>query len=273
MIRILRELETYVSFLNEINQDPDCSDPHLLTEEQKQCNLWDAVEEQSDLVLGVFEGERMTGFFVFVVLPEERYLEMIVGLSRSDSAWKEILDLLSACYPGYRADFVFNPRNELAKKLLAERNAAFDTVQRRMTLDDFCREQDNTGILPLSEQFFSEYAALHSKDVYWTAEKVFRAPEQFHVFLAIEQGHVAGYVDFTHGNDENEIYDILVRESSRRRGWGRKLMAAALAENYPKEMLLFVDADNDPALRLYQALGFVFVPEGDNQTAFWKIPS
>ena len=48
--------------------------------------------------------------------------------------------------------------------------------------------------------------------------------------------------------------------------------AKALAENRPNGMLLFVETDHDPAVRLYQSLGFEFVPEGDNQTAFWKIP-
>lgn len=273
MIRILRELEPYVSFLNEINQDPDYSDPHLLTEEQIQCNLRNAVEKQSDLVLGVFEGERMTGLFVFLVLPEERYLEMIVGLSRSEYAWREILNLLRACYPGFQADFVFNPRNELLKKLLEERKASFDPVQRRMTLQTPKLEQDTAGIVPFSEQYYAEYCALHGKDVYWTAEKVIQAPERFRVFLAVEAGSVVGYVDFTHQFDENEIYDLWVREASRRRGWGRKLMNAAITENHPNGMLLFVDAENEPAICLYGSLGFAFVPGGDNQTAFWKVPT
>lgn len=273
MIRILRELDSFASFLTDLNHDPDYSDPHLLSKEQLKCNLRNAVEKQSNLVLGVFDGDQITGLFVFLVLPDERYLEMIVGLSRSSAAYREILDFLRVCYPGFQADFVFNPRNELLKRLLAERSAAFDPVQRRMTLDDFRQEQDTEGIVPLSEKFFTEYSDMHSKDVYWTAEKVFQATDRFRVFLAIEDGHVVGYVDVTHKFEENEVYDLLVREASRRRGWGRKLMVKALAENRPHGMLLLVDADNDPAIRLYQSLDFAFVPGGDNQTAFWKIPS
>ena len=273
MIRILREFDSFASFFTELNRDPDYSDPHLLTEEQMQVNLRNSLEKQDDLVLGVFDGERMTGLFVFLVLPEERYLEMIVGLSRSASAYREILEFLFACYPGFQADFVFNPRNNLLRKLLEERNAAFDPVQRRMELDDFKQQQDTTGIVPLTERFLSEYCAMHSEDVYWTGEKVFGAPDRFRVFLAVEDGKIVGYVDVTHKFDTNEIYDIRVSEGSRRRGWGRKLMTKALAENRPHGMLLFADADNDPAIRLYQSLGFVFVPEGDTQTAFWKIPS
>ncbi len=272
MIRILRELEPDTPFLTELNRDPDYSDPHLLTEEQIQCNLRNAVEKQSNLVLGVFEGERMTGLFVFLVLPEERYLEMIVGLSRNASAYRQILDFLRACYPGFHADFVFNPRNEMLKQLLEERNAAFDPVQRRMNLQALRLEQDTAGIVPVSDQYYAEYCALHNKDVYWTAEKVVQAPDRFRVFLAVEGESVVGYVDFTHKFDENEIYDLWVREAFRRRGWGRKLMTAALRKNQPKGMLLFVDADNTPAIHLYESLGFSFVPKGDNQTATWMIP-
>ena len=272
MIRILHALDWVAPFLADLNQDPDYSDPHLLTEEQIQLNLRNAIKKESDLVLGVYDGDQITGLFVFLVLPEERYLEMIVGLSRSSAAYREILNFLRACYPGFQADFVFNPRNELLKKLLEDRNTAFDPVQRRMNLDDYIQEHDTLGIVPLSEGYLSEYCAMHSKDVYWTGEKVYRATDRFRVFLAIEDGHVAGYVDVTHKFEENEVYDLLVREASRQRGWGRKLMAKALAENRPNGMLLFVDADNDPAISLYQSLGFEFVPKGDNQTAFWKIP-
>ena len=272
MIRVLRELDPYTSFLTELNRDPDYSDPHLLTEEQMQVNLRDAVEKQSDLVLGVFDGERMTGLFVFLVLPEERYLEMIVGLSRSDAAYREILDLLRAWYPGFQADFVLNPRNSSLKRLLRERKAAFDPVQRRMSLQALRMDWDTDGIVPLSEPYYGEYIAIHNRDVYWTAERIIQAPDRFRVFLAVEAGHVVGYLDFTHKFDENEIYDLWVREESRRRGWGRKLMTAALRRNQPKGMLLFVDADNAPAIRLYECLGFSFVPRGDNLTVSWMIP-
>ena len=272
MICVLRDLASIEPFLADLLQDPDYSDPHLLSEEQMQVNLRNAAEKQNNLVLGVYDGIQITGLFVFLVLPEERYLEMIAGLSRSPAAYRGILDFLLACYPGFQADFVFNPRNQLLKELLEERKAAFDPVQRRMELADFKQEQDTAGIVPLSQRYFAEYCAMHSKDVYWTGEKVFHSPDRFRAFLAVEDGQIVGYVDVTHKYDTNEVYDLRVKEAFRRRGWGRKLMAKALAENRPNGMLLFVETDHDPAVRLYQSLGFEFVPEGDNQTAFWKIP-
>ena len=272
MIRVLHELDALEPFLADFRQDPDYSDPHLLSEEQMRLNLRNAVKKENNLVLGVYEGSGMTGLFVFLVLPEERYLEMLAGLSRSSAAYGEILNFLRACYPGFQADFVFNPRNRLLKTLLEEQNAAFDPVQRRMELDAFKQEGDTAGIVPLSRQFLGEYCDMHSRDVYWTGEMVFHAPERFRAFLAVQSGEIVGYVDVTHPYDTNEVYDLQVKEAFRRRGWGRRLMAKALAENRPKGMLLFVDADTHPAIRLYQSLGFEFVPEGDNQTAFWKIP-
>ena len=273
MIRILSDLGPCMPFINGIKDDPVYSDPHFCTPEQQRANLFDTVGKKDYLALGVFRNEALIGLFNFVIIEAERYVEMLIGFSRAYEAYEEIADYLAANYAGFQADFVFNPHNELLKRLLAERNAAFDPVQRRMTLADFRQKQDTEGIVPLSEQYFSEYSDLHGKDVYWTAEKVFQAPDRFRAFLAVEDGQVVGYVDVTHKFEENEVYDLLVREASRRRGWGRKLMEKALAENRPHGMLLFVDADNDPAIRLYQSLGFAFVPRGDNQTAFWQIPS
>ena len=93
------------------------------------------------------------------------------------------------------------------------------------------------------------------------------------MLLAVEHGHVVGYLDVTIKYAENEIYDLFVQEDSRRRGWGKKLLAKAIELNRPNAMMLLVDADNDAAKRLYLSAGFVLDPGGNNQTATWMIPS
>ena len=272
MIRILTEREQFESFLPELLTDPVFSDPHLHTQEQIACNLYGALDKPNDLILGVYEGGRMTGLFVFLVLPEERYLEMIVGLSGSAAAYREVLELLRACYQGFQADFVFNPRNRLITDSLKARGAEFDPVQYKMVLAEPKTCADTEGIEPLSERYFPEYAAMHSKDVYWTAEKLVKETDRFRVLLAVEEGQVAGYLDFTIKYEENEFYDLFVREASRRRGWARKLISKAIELNRPKGLMNLVDADNPHAIRLYESAGFVKDPGGSSQTATWNIP-
>ena len=116
------------------------------------------------------------------------------------------------------------------------------------------------------------YCAIHNKDMYWTGEKVMQAQDRFRTFLAIHDGKVVGYMDVTYIFQENEPFDLFVLEEYRRRGYGRKLLAKALEMNQPNGMMLLVDVDNDPAIRLYESMGFVKVQGQNNLTAHWTVP-
>lgn len=131
---------------------------------------------------------------------------------------------------------------------------------------------DTTGVELLSGKYAQQYCDLHNKDMYWTGEKVADAQDRFRTFLAIHHGKVVGYLDVTHTFQENEIYDLFVWKAYRRMGYGRKLLAKALEMNQPKGMMLLVDADNDPAIRLYASMGFEKVQNQNNLTARWTIP-
>lgn len=109
--------------------------------------------------------------------------------------------------------------------------------------------------------------------MYWTGEKVAAATERFRTYLALHEGKVVGYLDVTCCFAENEIYDLLVLPEYRRMGYGGKLLAKALQENDPKGMMLLVDADNEPAIRLYERAGFVKKPYANSLTAHWKVQS
>ena len=76
----------------------------------------------------------------------------------------------------------------------------------------------------------------------------------------------------THCFAENEPYDLLVLEEYRGMGYGRKLLAKALERNQPNGMMLLVDADNDPAIHLYESVGFAKVQGQNNLTAHWTLP-
>ena len=173
-----------------------------------------------------------------LVLPEEGYLQLLAGLSRKAAAYDALLSHLQAAYPGYQADFVYSPRSRVQLYTPA---------------------------------FRAQYLALHDDDRYWTGERVLAAQDTFRVLLAIEDGAVAGYLDLTYRNAENEPYDLFVREKSRCRGLGRALLSCAIEKNRPNAMSLLVDSDNLAARRLYASLGFVEKPEENNITAHLKL--
>ena len=273
MIRIIKSYDECRDFASGFQGDPNFSDPMLCTEEQVQNNQIKSIEEPDrHCVLGIYSEDHMIGLFAFLVLRDEQYIEMLVGLSREKVAYLEVLHYVEQCYPGYSADFVFNPRNFLLKEMLDLRMAEYETEQQKMVLGIPVLGIDTTGVELLSEQCAEQYCAIHNKDMYWTGEKVMQAQDRFRTFLAIHDGKVVGYMDVTYIFQENEPFDLFVLEEYRRRGYGRKLLAKALEMNQPNGMMLLVDVDNDPAIRLYESMGFVKVQGQNNLTAHWTVP-
>ena len=273
MIRIIKSYDECRDFASSFQKDPNFSDPMLCDEEQVECNLIKSIEKPDEnCVLGVYNEDQMIGLFVFLVLRDEKYIEMLVGLSRNKEAYLEVLHYLEQCYPGYSADFVFNPGNYLLKELLGLRNAEYEPEQQKMVLGTPVLGIDTTGVELFSEQYTEQYCTLHNKDMYWTGEKVVQAKDRFRTFLAIHDNKVVGYMDVTYTFKENEPFDLFVLEEYRRKGYGRKLLAKALEMNQPNGMMLLVDADNDPAIRLYESMGFTKVQGQNNLTAHWSVP-
>lgn len=272
MIEILTSLTGWEDFILELSADPEFSHPMLAGPAKFRENLFASPENPQKRVLGVTRENQKIGLFVFLVLKDENYLEMTAGLSRNEGAYRELAEYLEAAFPGYSADFVFNPGNRLISKLLRKKNAVFNPEQQKMVLISPPPPVDTAGIKLLCEATYTQYCAIHEKDLYWTGEKVAAAPERFTVFLALDSGEVVGYLDLTNCYEENEPVDLFVKEEARRRGWGRKLLSRAIKWNSPRGMGLLVDLGNEPALRLYRSLGFEKVPGLNNLTASWNIP-
>ncbi len=271
----IREIKIYElcrAFTESFIGDPKYSDPVLSNWEQLQNNLIKSIENPDrHRVIGVYRGNEPIGLFAFLTLHYEKYVEMLVGLSRNRDAYSEMLHYLEENFCDYNIDFVFNPRNDLLRELLEARSAEFDIEQQKMLLSTPGLNVDTTGIETFSEQYAMQYYAIHNRDMYWTGEKVAAATEKFRTFLAIENGKVVGYMDVTYCFEENEPYDLFVLPEYRRRGYGRKLLAKALEMNQPKGMMLLVDVNNAAAIRLYGSAGFVKVENQNCLTAHLTI--
>lgn len=272
MIEIIESIDECREFAEEFYGDPQFSDPMLTNEEQFQHNLANCIgKSERYLALGVYLDGQMDGLFTFLVVKEERYLEMLVGLSRVRSAYQEVFHYLEEHYPGYDADFVFNPGNHLLKQMMEARAAEFEPEQQKMVFVGPVAGVDTSGVELYSDQYKGEYTAIHNKDTYWTAEKVVAALDRFRVLVAVHEGSLVGYLDVTHCFEENEPYDLLVLKKYRRMGYGRKLLAKALNLNEPNGMMLMVDVDQTPAVRFFEFMGFEKVNHQNNLTAHWKI--
>lgn len=272
MIRIIKSFEECRGFVSGFQGASDFSDPMLSNEEQLQSNLIRAIEKpKKHCVLEIYRKGLMMGLFVFLVIREERYLEMLVGLSRDREAYLETFRYLEQNYPGYNADFVFNPVNFLLKELLESKGARFETEQQKMVSEAPAPEVDTTGVELYSQKYAESYFAIHNRDTYWTGEKVAAAPDRFRIFLAIQDGQVIGYLDVTHCFEENEPYDLFVLKEYRRMGYGRKLLAKALEGNRPKGMMVLTEVDNKAAIDLYESMGFRKAENQNSLTAYWRV--
>ena len=272
MIRAIKGYDECRAFASGFQGDPCFSDPTLCSEEQLRCNLIQSIEHpEQSCVFGVYREDQMIGLFAFLVSRDEKYLEMLVGLSREQEAYTEMLAYLEQHFPVFDADFVFNPGNFLLKELLEQREAEFEPEQQKMRLVNAVPEVDTTGVELLSDRYAAQYCAIHTTDVYWTGERVMQAQDRFRTLLAIQNGKVVGYADVTYTFQENEPFDLLLLEEYRRRGFGRRLLAKALEMNAPNAMVLHVDVDNTPAIRLYASMGFEKVPGQNILTAHWTV--
>ena len=270
MLTDIRTMKEISDFVAGFSGDAVFSDPMARTAEQLARNLNAALSQPARYrVTGIYSGQELTGVFSFLVNPDERYLEMLVGLSREEWAYQEVLDWLRHRFPAYEADFVFNPNNRLLRKALEERGAGFDTEQLRLVWNRLCDgEAGNHVVVPYEESYREGYLALHRDEGrYWTGEKVIAAPDRFRIFLALRRGTVVGYIDVTYPYGENEPYDLFVCEEERRKGYGKALLRKALAANGSADMAALVETDNIPAIRMFRSLGFTDDPSGSSVLA------
>jgi ribosomal protein S18 acetylase RimI-like enzyme len=198
-------------------------------------------------------------------------MEMLAGLSRQKQAYDEMFDYMKHNYEGYDADFIFNPNNYLLRNKLEENQAEFCEEQQTMYFTHVPLDTETDEIRLFSEEYYQQYCAIHDDDGrYWTGEKTSKAPERFHIYLALKDNVVVGYTDVTYTFDENEPIDLFVKEEYRNQGYGRKLLTRALIDNEPKEMVLQVDINNAPAVHLYESLGFRVRENRNMITVHWR---
>lgn len=260
MILEIRSFEEYQSFINELAGHPMYSDPHFTYDRN---NLYDSINSKDEFVFAVSENGIIQGLFVWLVLPEDRYIEMIIGFTRKEEAFTEMLSYMERNYSGYNMDFVFNPLNTAILNPLKKKGAAFDPEQQKMILTGSAPIVSTCHIELLSEKWREQYCDLHNTDTYWTAERIMSAQDRFRVLLAMTDGQVRGYMDVQCCYDINEIYDLFIKPEAAHKGYEMAMLAKAIELNRPNQLMVVVDVDAKAEIELYTAAGFSRM-EGQN---------
>lgn len=267
MIKEIYSFDLYEEFIKSFSGNSNLADPHF---EFDNGNLYNSLKKENKKAYIVLEGERIAGLFVWMILPDEKYIEMLIGLSKEESSIQEMLDYIENAYQGYKLDFVINPQHNLFCNVLNSKNAKFEEEQQWMSWEKEIANQHQYEIVLLTPEYEAQYIDKHSKDTYWTAEKVINAKDKFRVFLAIHEEKVIGYIDVTYCYEKNEPYDLWVDSEFLDKGYEQALLQAAIKMNKPKKMMFLVDVSNYDEVEMLESIGFVFVAGTNSIYATYK---
>lgn len=268
MIKEIQAWDEYVNFIEGFVKDEFFSDPHMV---YSQDILWKALEGKDQKVFAVLQEDQLMGIFVWMIITDDQYIEMMIALSREKKAYLEMFDFIEKNYTDCKIDFVFNPKNHVLRTVLEERNAKIDPEQMVMRLNKEIPYKKNSAIHMITDEYVEQYLAIHSKNVYWTGDKVIKASNLFRVFIAIKDSEAIGYVDVSYGPKGSEIYDLLVKEQFEFQEYGRWLLAEAIEANKPNKMDVFLEVCDTKSITLYENLGFEPVKGHNSVYATYKL--
>jgi len=233
--------------------------PMLETPEQLKQNLLSGFDHPQDFVLGCEESGTLTGVFSLMAEPGEGYLEMMLALSEEEEACTQALAFLRQHASGMTLDCVIHPSSWSMYDAFRKIGGQWEPVQQKLRLMQPAPVESAYLIQPCGEAHRTAYAAMHTTDCYWTAQRVLAAPDRFIAYVALLEGQMVGYLDVTKGFAENEVYDWQVQEKYRNRGIGAALLSEAVRLNGDCSMVLLCGEDEKAALKAARKVGFAAV--------------
>lgn len=267
MIQKIYSFDEYEGFINELNEHPQYSDPHFTYDKN---NLYRSLKTKDKHAFVVLGNGIVKGLFVFIILPDDRYVEMLIGFTKVEEVFVEMLEYMENNYRGYQMDFVFNPFNTAIFGPLKLKGAIFEPEQMKMIKSGFVPNVLTNNIEQLSDKWVKQYCDLHSTDTYWTGERIISALNKFRVLLVVKDEQVLGYLDVQNCYDTNEIFALYIKPEASSRGYELSLLANAIELNKPNQMMVVADVDNKEEVELYTAAGFVKLEGQNSITAYIK---
>lgn len=267
MIQKIYSFDEYEDFISEMANHPQYSDPHFTYDRN---NLYRCLKSKDRHAFVVLENGIVKGLFVFIILPDDRYVEMLIGFTKVEEVFTEMLKYMENNYCGYQMDFVFNPLNTAIFEPLKLKGAIFESEQMKMIQSGFVPNVSTNDIEQLSDKWMKQYCDLHNTDTYWTGERIVSALDKFRVFLVVKDEQVLGYLDVQNCYDTNEIYALYIKPEAASQGYELSLLAKAIELNKPNKMMVVVDVDNKEEVDLYTAAGFTKLEGQNSVTAYIK---
>ena len=115
MVKEIYSFDLYEEFIKGFSGNSVFADPHF---EYDNGNLYYSLGNDNKKAYIVADGEKISGLFVWLILPNEKYIEMLIGLSKEEASIREMLAFIENENKGYQVDFVINPQHNLFCNLL-----------------------------------------------------------------------------------------------------------------------------------------------------------
>ncbi|WP_144509773.1 N-acetyltransferase [Bacillus sp. FJAT-22090] len=189
----------------------------------------------------------------------------------SDALWKKINSLSTFEFNEF--SFFINKKNIHAQQFALAKKAA--RKGNHLILKALCKdlvEIDLRQVRAYNPSYQDSFTRLHENafpNTYFSATEILkRLGEDNQLFITVDtesviKGYV--YVEADPAHKEGAIEYIAVSDDHRKQGIGTKLLRAALAHlsRYKsiKEITISVNIDNEKAIKLYNAAGFVVMHE------------
>ena len=120
---------------------------------------------------------------------------MLIGFTKEEEVFVEMLEYMEKNYCGYQMDFVFNPQNMAIYKPLKLKGVIFEPEQMKMIQDGSLPNVSTNNIEQLSDKWMKQYCDIHDTDTYWTAKRIVSVLDKFKVLLVVKDEQVLGYLD------------------------------------------------------------------------------
>ncbi len=237
-----KELEKYLDFAYGLALEPSYSGYPTYADgvKTRQDFIRQAQEALGDENKGIFLFERegkAVGWIQYYCIPEDRYFSSSSFLTETGAAQalEEFLAFGKENYPGYDVWLGFPAENREAVEYLADHG--FQLLERSqheiLFFEEYAPLPETGDLRRVTKENFQDFRELHdpiAEEMYWNSDRLFKALDQWEIYLLYENGRAEAAVYWTDGTLMLEIFGMDFRNGLFREELFRNLLIKCLNE-------------------------------------------
>lgn len=248
-------IEDIVNFSWEIFSDKTkCGFPKFKSYSEMYNTFLKAIRDKYNKVLVYYENGEIMGTLNLLVVKDKKYLESIGGiLTRKDFELiaMKFIEYLKVNYSGYEIDFGVPLENKDAINFLEGINAKLmdSSITMLLKKDDFIKTSNYSDVIPLTSDYYSEYAIFHDKhnpNMYWNSNRIFEKMDIWNIYIIRKEEKIVGSIFIKATKNVVEVFGLSVDKEYKHKGLELKLLSESIADilsKWNEDILFFVEED------------------------------